>query len=247
MLGESFNLRPRLSAPRLQLSFAKSEHEVREAQRLRFRVFAEEMGAQLHHSTSRIDKDIFDPYCEHLLVRDSASEEVAGTYRILTPALARRVGGFYAETEFDLIRLAHLYDRTAEVGRACVHPDYRSGMTLRLLWSGLIDYMQQRGYDYVIGCASISMADGGHGAASIYRRLRLEHLSPIEWRVFPRHPLQLEGLDSTRNTPLPTLIKGYMRLGCFICGDPAWDPDFNTADLLVMLPMSLMNKRMLDI
>lgn len=231
------------SPARLHLSFADSDYSVREAQKLRYRVFAEEMGAYLGNRETRIDKDIFDPYCEHLLVRDTGTDEVVGTYRILTPALARRIGGYYAETEFDLVRLAHLFDRTAEVGRACVHPNYRNGATLRLLWTGLIDYMRRHGYDYVIGCASISMADGGHEAASIYRRLRMEHMSPVEWRVFPRHPLELEGLDSMRNVALPTLIKGYMRLGSLICGEPAWDPDFNTADLLVMLPMSLINKR----
>ena len=243
MLREEYQRLAQGPIPRLSLSFASSESEVRAAQRLRYQVFAEEMGACLPPQENGIDKDIFDPYCEHLLVRDTRSDAVVGTYRVLPPALAQRIGGYYAETEFDLVRLGHLYDRTAEVGRACVHPEYRSGAVLRLLWSGLIAYMQRHGYDYVIGCASISMADGGHAAASIYRRLAMEHMSPVEWRVFPRHPLDLSGLDSTRNVALPTLIKGYMRLGCFICGEPAWDPDFNTADLLVMLPMSLVNQR----
>ena len=201
------------------------------------------MGAQLNTLEPGIDKDIFDSFCDHLLVRDNDTLEVIGTYRMLIPAQARKIGGYYAETEFDLVRLAHLRSRLVEVGRSCVHPNYRNGATIALLWSGVLNYMRQHGYDYLIGCASIGMADGGHTAASIYRRLSLEHMSPIEWRVFPRNGLPLEALDSSMNAPLPALIKGYMRLGCYVCGEPAWDADFNTADLLVMLPMALIDQR----
>ena len=243
MLREDYRLLAERKAPRLTVSFAQSEAEVREAQRLRYQVFAEEMGARLNTLEPGIDIDIFDSYCDHLLVRDHDTLEVVGTYRVLNPAQARKIGSYYAETEFDLTRLSHLYDRMVEVGRSCVHTDYRNGATIALLWSGVLNYMRQRGYDYLIGCASIGMTDGGHTAASIYRRLSLEHMSPIEWRVFPRNALSLDALDSSMNAPLPPLIKGYMRLGCYVCGEPAWDPDFNTADLLVMLPMTLIDKR----
>lgn len=243
MLREDYRLLAERKAPRLTVSFAQNEEEVREAQRLRYQIFYEEMGARLGTLEPGIDKDIFDPYCDHLLVRDNDTLEVVGTYRVLSPAQARKIGGYYSETEFDLTRLSHLYERMVEVGRSCVHANYRNGATISLLWSGLAKYMQQRGYDYLIGCASIGMMDGGHAAASIYRRLSQEHMSPIEWRVFPRNGLPLEALDSTMNAPLPPLIKGYMRLGSYVCGEPAWDPDFNTADLLVLLPLSLMDKR----
>lgn len=243
MLREDHRLLAARKTPRLTVSFAQCAAEVREAQRLRYQVFCEEMGAQLNTLAPGIDKDIFDSYCDHLIVRDQDTLEVVGTYRVLNPAQARKIGAYYAETEFDLTRLSHLYDRMVEVGRSCVHPNYRNGATLALLWSGVLNYMRQRGYDYLIGCASIGMADGGHTAASVYRRLSLEHMSPIEWRVFPRNALALDALDSSMNAPLPTLIKGYMRLGCYVCGEPAWDPDFNTADLLVMLPMSLIDQR----
>jgi len=243
MLHEQALLRTTRPQPRLKISLAQSAAEVREAQRLRYTVFAKEMGARLANSHHGLDQDLFDPYCEHLLVRDQDTLEVIGTYRLLTPEMAQRVGGTYADTEFDLTRLGHLQERMVEVGRACVHPDYRNGAAIGLLWSGLARFMQQRGYAYLIGSASIAMHDGGHSAASIYRRIGLEHMSPVEWRVFPRHRLPLEALDNTLNVPLPPLLKGYMRLGCFVCGEPAWDPDFNTADLLLILPMSLMNRR----
>lgn len=228
---------------RLTLKFATTPAEVREAQRLRYRVFADEMGARLSTREPGIDSDMFDAYCDHLLVRDADTSEVVGTYRILSSAQAKRLGGLYSDNEFDLARLNHLRDRMVEVGRSCVHPDYRNGATIALLWSGLGEYMLEHGYDYLIGCASISMVDGGHVAASIYNKVRQTSLSPIEYRVFPRCSLPLEALKSDLDAPLPALIKGYLRLGSWIGGEPAWDPDFNTADVLILLPLSRLTPR----
>jgi putative hemolysin len=227
----------------LSVHLASSPAEVREAQRLRFRVFAEEMGAVLPSRNEGIDRDIFDPYCEHLLVREEDTGEVVGTYRILTSDQARRIGGYYSEDEFDLTRLSPLRDRLLEVGRSCVHPDFRSGSTIGLLWSGLAQFMRSGNYEYVMGCASIGMADGGHAAASLYNSVSRTALSPIEYRVFPRCALPLDALDQDRENLVPPLIKGYLRLGAYVCGAPAWDPDFNTADLLMLLPMANMNER----
>ena len=129
-----------------------------------------------------------------------------------------------------------------DIGRSCIDPDYRTGGTIALLWSGLANYMTQGGYRTLIGCASIGMADGGHIAANLYRRLG-EHMAPPEDRVFPRHPLPVERLFNGQPAELPPLIKGYLRAGAYVGGEPAWDPDFNTADLLIMLPMSRINPR----
>jgi putative hemolysin len=227
----------------LSLKFATSASEVREAQRLRYKVFAEEMRARLPSREPGIDCDSFDPYCDHLLVRDTSTNEVVGTYRVLSGSQAKRLGRLYSDEEFDLVRLAHLRDRMVEVGRSCVHADYRNGATIALLWSGLGEYMVEHGYDYLIGCASISMADGGHVAASVYNRIRQTHLSPVEYRAFPRCPLPLEALNGTLAAATPPLIKGYLRLGAYVCGEPAWDPDFNTADLLILLPLSRLTPR----
>jgi putative hemolysin len=233
----------RAARPRLTVAMARTEHEVCEAQKLRWRVFADELGATLPSQELGVDRDDFDPHCEHLLVRDGDSGEVVGTYRILPGPVSAALGGFYSESEFDLSRLLHLRPRAVEVGRSCVHPDYRSGGTIALLWAGLAEYMQTRGYEYLLGCASIGMADGGHGAASIYNVLRDSSMSPTEYRVFPRCPLPLDRLDGSLDAPVPPLIKGYVRCGAWVCGEPAWDPDFNTADLLMLLPMSRLDSR----
>ncbi|MGA8864906.1 MAG: GNAT family N-acyltransferase [Gallionella sp.] len=224
-------------------AFARNDKDVIEAQRLRYKVFAEEMGATLPSANEEIDRDIFDNYCEHLLVRESNENKVIGTYRILSPDQAEKIGGYYAETEFDLTRLLHLGDRMVEVGRSCVHRDFRDGATITQLWGGLAQYMLQHGHEYLIGCASISMADGGHVAASIYRKLHRLHAAPVEYSVFPRCPLPLQALNQNLEAPIPPLLKGYLRLGAYICGEPAWDPEFNTADLFILLPMSRLSSR----
>ncbi len=232
----------RRSRLKLHVGLATSESEILEAQKLRYRVFAEELGARLQTRTPGVDRDLYDAYCEHLIVRDEERGRIVGTYRILSPEAARNVGSYYSESEFDLTRLAHLRQSTVEVGRSCIDPEYRSGAVITLLWSGLSRYMLANGHDYLIGCASIGMSDGGHNAAAIYNGLTAQ-LSPLEYRVFPRCPLPLAQLSSNVGAELPALLKGYFRAGAWVCGEPAWDPDFNTADLLLLLPMSRINHR----
>lgn len=222
---------------KLCVTLAETRSEIIAAQQLRWRVFAEELGATLPSRVPGIDQDFYDAYCEHLIVRDEKNGRIVGTYRILSPLAARKVGSYYSENEFDLTRLMHLRPRIVEVGRACIDPDYRNGATIALLWSGLARYMIENGYEYLIGCASIGMQDGGHNAVAIYQMLK-KHLAPPEYRVFPRHPLPLERIWAAPHPEMPPLIKGYLRAGAWVCGEPAWDPDFNTADLLLMLPMS---------
>jgi len=231
------------SKPKLNVHLARSEAEIVDAQKLRYRVFAEEMGARLPAPEIGIDRDLFDPWCEHLLVTEEETGEVLGTYRILTGAAAERIGGFYSEQEFDLARLTHLRDRAIEIGRSCVHPEHRTGAVIALLWSGLADYMRRTGYEYILGCASMSMVDGGHSAAAAYLRVCVSHLSPTEYRVFPRCPLPLGQFDPGALPSVPPLIKAYLRVGAYVCGEPAWDPDFNTADLLMLLPLSRVDAR----
>ncbi len=223
------------------VSMARHQDEVREAQRLRWKVFADEMGARLSGPEAGVDSDFYDAHCEHLLVRDPDSGEVVGTYRILSPDAAKLVGSYYSENEFDLTRLQHLRPRMVELGRSCVHADYRSGGVITLLWAGLAGYMLKSGHEYLIGCASIGMADGGHNAAGIWHATKERHLGPIEWRVFPRCPLPLDALKSAAAPVLPPLVKGYLRLGAQVCGEPAWDPDFNSADLPILLSMKNLN------
>lgn len=234
-------LAPERSA--LVVAWARHLDEVREAQALRHQVFVEEMGARLSTPVPGHDIDLFDDFCEHLLVRDAGTGQVVGTYRVLTPTQARRAGSFYSDTEFDLTRLRFLRERMVELGRSCVHADHRHGGVIMALWGALADFMVRNSLDTMIGCATIPMhhegpmgrVGGGHAAASIWHRLKDTHLASVEYHVRPRLPLPVERLDTSLDVEPPALIKGYLRLGARILGAPAWDPDFNAADLPMMM------------
>jgi len=229
--------------PAFKIVWASTSGEVKEAQRLRYKVFAEEMGANLPPNADGLDVDEFDAYCDHLLIRDQDSLKVVGTYRVLPPYKAQEIGRLYSDSEFDLSRIDHLRPKLVELGRSCVHQDYRSGAVIMALWSGLAQYMQKNGHEIMLGCASIPMADGGHFAASLYNSLGNDQMAPTEFHAFPRLPLPLDKLNGGLDVQPPPLIKGYLKLGAKICSAPAWDPDFNTADLLTMLRLSEINPR----
>ena len=223
----------------IAVSWARTSDDVRQAQRLRFNVFATEMGARLDTTSPGHDVDVFDDYCEHLLVRDVATEAVVGTYRVLTPTQAARVGSTYSDTEFDLVRLRAVRDQMVELGRSCVHPNYRNGGVIMTLWGALGEFMVRNNYETVIGCASIPMLHNGivsgDVAASIWEKLRQTHLAPVEYQVRPRLPLPLDKANGSLDVEIPALIKGYLRTGAKVLGPPAWDPEFNTADLPMIM------------
>jgi putative hemolysin len=229
----------KISKSAVEVSWAKHQDEVREAQRLRYDVFAKEMGARLPQTVPGHDIDLFDDYCEHLLVRDGASGAVIGTYRVLTPAQAKRVGGTYTDKEFDLTRLRFMRERMVELGRSCVHAEHRHGGVILALWGALFEFMARNQLDTMIGCASIPMLHNGivsgDAAASMWKQLSKTNLASIEFHALPRLPLPIEELDSDLPVEPPALIRGYLRLGAKILGAPAWDPDFNTADLPMLM------------
>lgn len=238
------------AAVRFETSWAESLEDLRAVQRLRWRVFVGEGGARLAAMAGTPpghDADRFDAYCEHLIVRavfaGAASGPVVGTYRVLTPDAARRAGGFYSETEFDLAPLAHLRSRMLELGRSCIDPAWRSGGTLLALWSALGEFMLSQRLDLALGCASIRMRDGGHAAVSLWRQLSQAHLAPAERRIRPLQPLPLEGLRTDVEVETPPLIRGYLRCGAELLGPPAHDPEFGTADLPMLMALDGLPRR----
>ena len=123
------------------------------------------------------------------------------------------------------------------LGRSCVRPNWRSGGVIMALWGALGEFIVRNQLDTMQGCASasVSIRDGGHVAASLWEQLRQTHLASIEWRVQPR--LALPAKERRRNLAVdaPALIKGYLRFGAKVLGPPACDPDFNSADLSLLL------------
>jgi len=227
---------------RLFTTVASDPADVAAAQRLRYRVFAEELGARLPSAAEALDRDEFDSHCEHLILRDRLTSEVVGTYRILPDTAAARIGRFYAAGEFDLGGILAL-PRLVEIGRACVDPAYRTGTALALLLAGLARHIRAAGHQYVMGCASIPVRDDPGPAATLCRRLLRDHASPPEWRVCPHHAFDVRTGDEAEAMPPPTLLRAYLRMGAYVCGQPAWDDAFRTADLVILLPMARLNAR----
>lgn len=232
-------------APRYSLLVARDSEEVRAAQRLRYRVFAEEMGANISCRTPGVDEDYFDEFCDHLVVRDDRSGEIVGTYRMLPPERAAAAGRLYSDTEFGLSSLNPLRESLVETGRSCVHPDHRTGAVVSLVWQGIGRYMLLSGHSWLGGCASVPLTGGGSYAASVWDIVRTRHYAPEEYRVTPHNPWDPDGVPRIPQATLPPLLKGYLRLGAWVCGRPAHDPDFGVADLYVLLSMKRVDRRYL--
>ncbi|MFE1442746.1 GNAT family N-acetyltransferase [Streptomyces sp. NPDC058739] len=238
---------PQPAAPtRYTVTLARTEDDVRAAQRLRHEVFAGEMGARLATAQPGLDIDEFDAYCDHLLVRDTLTDQVVGTYRLLPPERAAVAGRLYSQGEFELSRLDGIRSGLVEVGRSCVHPDHRDGAVIGLIWAGIARYMVDGGHEWLAGCCSLPLADGGALAAGTWDRVRAKHLAPEEFRVRPLVPWNTEGVTRPAGrTELPPLLRGYLRLGAWVCGEPAYDADFGVADLYVLLSMRRVDARYL--
>jgi putative hemolysin len=224
------------------VELASTVEDVREAQALRYLVFGEEMGAKLKGREPGLDIDDFDPYCQHLLVRDSETGRVVGCTRLLTSENACRIGCFYSDGEFDLGAIRALPGRLLEVGRTCIAPAYRQGAGIAVLWSGLAGFIHLHAIDWVFGCASVPLGERDMQAAAIMNRVRRQAMASPSVRVTPRVPLLTSGSpDEVLDAPLPPLIKAYVRLGAKACGEPCRDFDFGVADLFMLLDVDEMN------
>ncbi|MEV5978314.1 GNAT family N-acyltransferase [Streptomyces sp. NPDC052114] len=223
-------------------SIADTPAQIRAAQRLRYQVFGEELGATLDTPLPGHDIDAFDDLADHLLVTDTSTGDVVGTYRLLPPG---RTDRSYSDGEFDLRALGGLRASTVEAGRSCVHPAHRSGAVINLMWSALARYVLLSGHRHLAGCASVPLADGGRAAASAWLLGTAKHVSPPDLRVHPRRPWTPTGPAPERPSyaDLPPLLRGYLRLGAWMCGAPAHDPDFDVADFFVLLDMERLSPR----
>ena len=232
----------RRAVPALQVHLATTKEQIQASQRLRYNIFALEQGAQLASASEGLDRDEYDAFCEHIIVSVVETGEVVGSTRILTQAAAQQAGGFYSETEFDLKPLLpHLSSRAIEMGRTCIHPQFRNGAGIGMLWSGLAHFMIQHQVEYLFGCASVSLDDQGAQALAIMNEARNTNLAPEALRVTPRLPL-------TTNThavkaQMPPLLKAYLKLGAWVAGEPCIDPAFNVADLFILLDLRNLNTR----
>ena len=225
----------------LSVSWVRHQDQLESAQRLRHQVFRGEWGSVAAVLEEGLDQDEFDAYCEHLIVTASetadAPSQVVGTYRVLLPDAARRIGRYYTETEFDLSNLQALKPTMGELGRSCIAAPWRTGGVILMLWTHLIRFLHANGVESAIGCASVPMPDGGANAARLWQELRSNHLGREGLRVEPRVALPVNLLPSQGPAEWPPLVRGYIKLGAQVLGAPAWDSDFGCADLPMMLDL----------
>jgi putative hemolysin len=224
----------------LQADFLGGARELRAAQRLRHRVFGREYGARTSGPPG-LDRDRFDRDCLHLGVRDQLTGALAGYTRILPDDRLEHTGGFYAADEFELGMVARLPGRVAELGRTCIHPDYRGGAVMGMLWSRLADDLRARDIRFLLGCASVPL-NGSADPAAIMEDMRANHRSAPEWQVQPLRPAPVsERIQG--EAVLPPLLKSYLRMGARVCGEPCWDPDFRCLDFLMLLDLEALSER----
>ena len=246
--------------PQFSVRLARDDRDLRAAQRLRYAVFIEELGGDgpLVDHAARLEADEFDPAFDHLLLLDSRRDaqgldDVVGVYRLLTCERAAAVGRFYSETEYDLTPLKASGRRLLELGRSCVHRDYRGGTAMYHLWNALADYVLDRGIEVLFGVASFHGTDVDRLRQPL-AYLHHNHLAPPDLRVTarPDHRQAMDLLPAAavdRRAAMaatPALIKAYLRLGGFV-GDGAWiDHDFNTTDVCLLMDTGRMSAKHRD-
>ncbi len=231
------------TARRLSLRLAQNQLEIERTLALRYEVFNLEMNEGLPQSRDTgKDRDEFDFYCDHLIVVDEERDDlICGTYRLLRGSVARRHRGFYSENEFDLTEVRGLPGQCAEIGRSCVHRDYRDGSVIGLLWNGLASYMRQFDVQYLMGCASLHTTDADQ-ASLVYAWFRSKDAISEEAAVTPLPHCELAGFRADLHVAdekaafreIPPLVKGYVRAGTKVCGHPALDREFGTVDYFVL-------------
>lgn len=230
---------------------AETEEEITAALKLRFDVFNLEMNEGLSSSwETGLDRDQYDEYADHLIVINKDDNEVVGTYRVLIKSRVISNGGFYSEGEFDLTNLKKLPDEILEMGRSCVHKDYRSSGVINYLWTGIAKYLEMTKAKYLFGCGSLHTHNVDE-VNEIYTYLKSKYFADEKYRVYPVERCVFHGLkDDVPITDLnmikkkiPPLLKGYFRAGAQICGEPAYDSEFGTTDFFILLPTDQITKR----
>lgn len=232
-------VRPR----RYVTEIARDQATIRETQRLRYRVFAEEMGARLHTRIAGLDYDEFDDYCDHLLVRDSQTGQIAACTRLLGDAKAAAAGSFYSEQEFELDSVLAMPGRFLEIGRTCVDPGQRGSVIISTLWNGLAEYVHSGRYDYLMGCASITPGPHGFAVDAVYRQIEAQQTGASDLRVASKNPVPAQHRCQQDESGIPPLLQAYLRLGCRVLGDPYWDEDFNCMDVFILLDLARLQDR----
>jgi putative hemolysin len=230
---------PLASTSQLQVGLAASYEDLLDCQRLRYLVFNCELGEGLDSSApSGLDRDRYDFICDHLMVRDTSSGKLVGTYRMQNGFRAKGNLGYYSEQFFDFSPFEHLRAEVLELGRACVHTDYRNTNVLHMLWKGIAKYATSCGSRYLLGCSSLGSQDEGEGMA-LYEHLKEKYLIAPELRTTPQQGLECHAREGALKPPItPRLFRAYLEVSARLCGPPAIDREFKTIDFLTLIDLT---------
>jgi putative hemolysin len=237
-------------SPEFTVKLASTSGELRSAQRLRYDVFVRELGGDgdLVDHDAGLERDRFDPYFDHLILTAQGREDVIGVYRVLRSDRAQASGGFYSEGAYDLTPLKTTGRRLLELGRSCLHRDFRGGMAMHSLWQGLAAYVAQHRIDILFGVASFHGTDITQLAAPL-SLLHHRHLAPPELRVRARSFQRMDLMDAqaidrpAAMVKVPSLIKAYLRLGGCVGEGAFVDHAFNTTDVCLIMDTAKLNAR----
>lgn len=236
-----------ISSGKYLVRLAKNREEIESALRLRFYVFNVELGEGLQESyETKMDEDVYDQYCDHLIVLESNTNQVIGTYRVQDNESAEKGNGFYTANEFRIESLPkNILANAFELGRACIDKDHRNGRVLFLLWKGLAKYMVLLNKRYLFGCCSITSQDPAEGLA-YYAHLKEEGYFHNEYLI----AVEEEYICSTKaeatfsgEVKIPKLFQLYLDVGCKVCSPPALDKQFKTIDFLVLLDLETISEQ----
>lgn len=239
---------PITSSPSFSVSLAQNVADLEECQRLRYQVFNRELGEGLAASErTGLDRDRFDWVCDHLMVRDLATGVLVGTYRMQTGYRAQGNLGYYSEQLFDFAPFEEIRGELLELGRACVHSDYRNTTALGMLWKGIASYAALCNARYMIGCSSITSQDECKGAG-LFEQLREKYLAPEGLRTLPKETHRCRAgennLQAAAIPEPPRLFRAYLDISARLCGPPAIDREFGTIDFLTLLDLQVIPQRL---
>jgi len=234
---------------RFIIKTAENREELASALRLRYEVFYRELLDK--HRVNGFDIDRFDFKCDHLIIIDKKTNTFIGTYRLISSLFAKE---FYSGTEFDISNILAIPGVKLELGRACVHKDYRTGSSISLLWRGIIEYMKLTNTQYLFGCSSVKATDH-HEIASMYQVLARDFMAPSNFTVYPKRRFTIKDFKELKAQvrdedmlsvveKIPPLIKSYLNMGAHICGEPALDKKFKCADFLTLFNTDTSAKKM---
>lgn len=244
------DVRKQVETAEFKVFLAQGDDDLRAAQALRYEVFVREMGADgaLVDHEARLERDHFDPFCDHMLIAEAGSDRIIGVYRLMRSDQAEAAGGFYGKSEYDLSPLISSGRRLLELGRSCLHPDFRGGKALFHLWNGLSDYVVAHEIEVLFGVASFAGQDLDALAGTL-SVLHHDYLAPedLRCRSLAYQPMDLlpqQKVDRRQAmVDCPALIKAYLRLGGVV-GDGAYiDRAFNTTDVCMILDTAKMTAR----